>query len=166
MAATARQRQATMSQCVWRTAPGGDGRWSVAPSAHGRRDKVRRMTRKATQARREQGGTRARARVLLAEGLEDPAAFEWSEILVKEVRQRLEDARPQRKKEWPLMRNLSRRARRRPRWHAVGQRSNGANWQSTHRAPSHEAWARRWGKDSDMANTRSALQKWVPKSTA
>ena len=166
MAATARQRQATMSQGVWRTAAGCGGRLPEAPSAHCRRDKVRRMTRKATRASREQRGTKAWARVLLAEGLEDPVALGWSGILVNEVQRRLEDARPQRKKEWPLMRNLSRRARRRPRWHAVGQRSNGANWQSTHRAPSHEAWARRWGKDSDMANTRSALQKWVPKSTA
>ena len=97
MAATARQRQATMSQCVWRTAPGGDGRWSVAPSAHGRRDKVRRMTRKATRARREQRGTKAWARLLLAEGLEDPVAIGWSGILVNEVQRRLEDARPQRK---------------------------------------------------------------------
>mgnify|MGYP002811177976 CR=1 FL=1 len=129
MAATARQRQATMSQCVWRTASGGGGRWPVAPSAHGRRDKVRRMTRKAKRARRERRGTRATARVLLADGLWNPAVFGWSEVLVK-VRQRLEDARPQRKKEWPLMRNLSRRARRRPRWHAVGQRSKGAHCQA------------------------------------
>ena len=130
MAATARQRQATMSQCVWRTASGGDGRWPVAPSAHGRRDKVKRMTRKATRARREQGGTKAWASVLLAEGLEDPVALGWSGILVNEVQRRLEDARPRRKKEWPLMRNLSRRARRRPRWHAVGQRSTGAHGQA------------------------------------
>ncbi len=128
MAATARQRQATMSQCVWRTASGGGGRWPVAPSAHGRRDKVRRMTRKATRARREQRGTKAWARVLLAEGLEDPVAIGRSGI--NEVQRCLVDARPQRKKEWPLMRNLSRRARRRPRWHAVGQRSTGAHGQA------------------------------------
>ena len=130
MAATARQRKATMRQGVWRTAAGCGGRWPEAPSAHGRRDKVRRMTRKATRASREQRGTKAWARLLLAEGLENPVAIGRPGILVNEVQRCLVDARPQRKKEWPLMRSLSRRARRRPRWHAEGQRTAEAHGQA------------------------------------